>query len=86
MFGIRDGATEPSEGVVVVLEDDMHCLALMVDQLLGKQEIVIKSLGEALVKINGVAGGAILADGRISLILDAGGLIRMQREMSSRAA
>ncbi len=86
LFGIRDGATEPSEGVVVVLEDDTHCLALMVDQLLGKQEIVIKSLGEALVKINGVAGGAILADGRISLILDAGGLIRMQREMSSRAA
>jgi len=58
----------------------------MIDQLLGKQDIVIKSLGEALVKIPGVAGGAILADGRISLILDAGGLIQMQREMSSRAA
>ena len=36
--------------------------------------------------VPGVAGGAILADGRISLILDAGGLIQMQREMSSRAA
>ncbi len=86
LFGIEGGAIEPDQAVVVVLEDDMQCLALMVDQLLGKQEIVIKSLGDALVKINGVAGGAILADGRISLILDAGGLIRMQREMSSRAA
>jgi two-component system chemotaxis sensor kinase CheA len=86
LFVIDGGATEPSQAVVVVLEDDRQCLALMVDELLGKQEIVIKSLGEALVKINGVAGGAILADGRISLILDAGALIRMQREMSSRAA
>ena len=53
----------------------------MVDELLGKQEIVIKSLGEALVNIAGVAGGAILADGRISLILDAGGLMTLQRNV-----
>jgi two-component system chemotaxis sensor kinase CheA len=86
LFGIAGAATEPSEGVVVVLEDGLQCLALMVDQLLGKQEIVIKSLGDALVKISGVAGGAILADGRVSLILDAGGLMRLRREMSSRAA
>ena len=48
---------------------------------------MIKSLGEALVNITGVAGGAILADGRISLILDARGLMRLkQRETPSYAA
>ena len=86
LFSIPGAVTDPSEGVVVVLEDDLQCLALMVDELLGKQEIVIKSLGEALVNIAGVAGGAILADGRISLILDAGGLMTLQRNVSSRAA
>jgi two-component system chemotaxis sensor kinase CheA len=86
LFGIPGALAEPSQGVVVVLEDDLQCLALMVDELLGKQEIVIKSLGEALVNIAGVAGGAILADGRISLILDAGGLMTLQRNISSRAA
>ena len=86
LFGIGGAVTEPSDSVVVVLEDDLQCLALMVDELLGKQEIVIKSLGEALVSISGVAGAAILADGRISLILDAGGLMTLQRNAASRAA
>lgn len=86
LFGIAGGVTEPSHGVVVVLEDDLQCLALMVDHLVGKQQIVIKSLGEEFVRITGVAGGAILADGRIRLILDAGGLMRLQQDVSSRAA
>jgi two-component system chemotaxis sensor kinase CheA len=45
-----------------------------VDDLLGKQEVVIKNLGEGLGKIPGIAGGAILGDGRVGLILDMGGL------------
>jgi len=45
--------------------------------LLGKQEVVIKGLGEMFTGVRGVAGGAILGDGRIGLILDAGGLISL---------
>lgn len=86
LFDIASAVDEPSQGVVVIVEDDLQRLALMVDALIGKQEIVIKSLGEALVKIAGVAGGAILGDGRVGLILDAGELIRFQRNMSARAA
>ena len=87
LFRIPAAVTNPDEAVVIVLEDHPRHMALMVDQLLGKQEIVIKSLGEALVNIAGVAGGAILADGRISLILDARGLMRLkQREAPSYAA
>ena len=87
LFRIPAAVTNPDEAVVIVLEDHPRHMALMVDQLLGKQEIVIKSLGEALVNITGVAGGAILADGRISLILDARGLMRLkQREAPSYAA
>jgi two-component system chemotaxis sensor kinase CheA len=87
LFSIPAAVSNPDEAVVIVLEDHPRHMALMVDQLLGKQEIVIKSLGEALVNITGVAGGAILADGRISLILDARGLMRLrQREAPSYAA
>ena len=50
-------------------------MALVVDELIGKQEVVIKSLGETFRNVRGVAGGAILGDGRIGLILDAGGLL-----------
>jgi two-component system chemotaxis sensor kinase CheA len=46
----------------------------MVDDVLGKQEVVIKSLGESLRNIVGVAGGAILGDGRVGLILDMEGI------------
>jgi len=47
-----------------------------VDELLGKQEVVIKSLGESFKQVTGVAGGAILGDGRVGLILDLDGICR----------
>jgi two-component system chemotaxis sensor kinase CheA len=46
----------------------------MVDEVIGKQEVVIKSLGETMKRIQGVAGGAILGDGRVGLILDMEGI------------
>jgi two-component system chemotaxis sensor kinase CheA len=52
-------------------------LALLVDELLGQQQVVIKPLSGALAKTPGVSGGAVLGDGRVGLILDAAGLIRL---------
>jgi two-component system chemotaxis sensor kinase CheA len=46
----------------------------MVDDFIGKQEVVIRSLGETLKNIPGVAGGAILGDGRVGLVLDLDGV------------
>jgi two-component system chemotaxis sensor kinase CheA len=46
-----------------------------VDELLGQQQVVIKSLGAGLGQISGISGGAILGDGNVSLILDVPGLI-----------
>jgi two-component system chemotaxis sensor kinase CheA len=48
----------------------------LVDDLIGKQEVVIKSLGESLKNVNGIAGCAILGDGRVGLILDMAGIYR----------
>jgi two-component system chemotaxis sensor kinase CheA len=49
----------------------------VIDELLGKDEYVIKNLGQGLENIDGVAGGAILADGRVGLILDVHGIFNL---------
>jgi two-component system chemotaxis sensor kinase CheA len=60
----------PAHAIVVVVEagNDQRCL--LVDELVGKQEVVIKALGETFAGRTGFAGAAILGDGRVSLILD----------------
>ncbi|MBA3011041.1 MAG: chemotaxis protein CheA [Proteobacteria bacterium] len=62
------------EGLVVVVESKDEKRALLIDELLGKDEYVIKSLGKNLEDVEGIAGGAILADGRVGLILDIHGI------------
>ncbi len=62
------------ENIVVVVENKDDQRGIVVDELLGKEEFVIKNLGESLKGIQGVAGGAILGDGRIGLIIDISGL------------
>ena len=86
VFGITGARSSPCEGTVVIVEDNGRAAALAVDELIGKQEVVIKSLGEAFGKVPGIAGAAILGDGRIGLILDAGGLVALVGAKTSRTA
>jgi two-component system chemotaxis sensor kinase CheA len=86
LFGLDGAVADPCQATVVVIEDDDRRVALQVDELLGKQEVVIKSLGGAFAHVRGVAGGAILGDGRVGLILDAGGLIALKDARASAAA
>ncbi len=76
VFGLQPRFADPREGVLVVaeLEDQRYCL--LVDELIGKQEVVIKTLGKMFQNVTGVAGGAILGDGRVGLILDLERLFR----------
>ena len=69
--------TDPTEGIVVVVESGEHARCLLVDELIGKQEVVIKSLGGALKKNAALAGGAILGDGRVALILNVDALVKL---------
>jgi two-component system chemotaxis sensor kinase CheA len=70
VFGVVPKSYEAAASLVVVAESGPSRFCLLVDDMLGKQEVVIKSLGEALKKVRGIAGGAILGDGRVGLILD----------------
>jgi two-component system chemotaxis sensor kinase CheA len=70
-------STDASEGIVVVIESGEQTRCLLVDELIGKQEVVIKSLGGTLKKNPSLAGGAVLGDGRVGLILNVDSLVRL---------
>ena len=86
VFNISGARNRISEGTVVICHESGRVVALAVDELLGKQEVVIKSLGEMFKHIRGIAGGAILGDGRIGLILDTGGLLSLVGKTTSQVA
>ena len=69
-FRVQPRTEEAAESVLVVAESGGQRFCLLVDDLIGKQEVVIKSLGDTFKQAAGVAGGAILGDGRVGLILD----------------
>jgi two-component system, chemotaxis family, sensor kinase CheA len=69
-FGVTPVSEDPAQSVLVVAEAGERRFCLVVDELIGKQEVVIKSLGEMFHDVQGIAGGAILGDGRVGLILD----------------
>ncbi|HEX2855071.1 MAG TPA: chemotaxis protein CheA [Opitutaceae bacterium] len=74
-FGIAHDAEHPSDGIVVIVEHSGKISALLVDEMVSKQEVVIKNLGAFMQNLPGVAGGAILGDGNIALILDPASLL-----------
>lgn len=69
-FNVSGARTDPWEGILILAENEFRDVAVLVDDIVGKQEVVIKNLGEEFQHVKGVSGGAILGDGRIGLILD----------------
>lgn len=83
LFNVSTAKADPTDAVVVVVEDEGSKIGLLADDLLGQQSIVIKSLGEAMQNTEGVAGGAIMSNGNVALILDVAGLIRAAQNAST---
>ena len=77
LFGVVPTSENPADSLLVIVEEDDKRCCLLVDELLAQQQVVIKNLGEGLGRVKGVSGGAIMGDGRISLILDVPGLIEL---------
>jgi two-component system, chemotaxis family, sensor kinase CheA len=74
LFNIKSDSFNPWEGLVVVVEYQDRQICLFLDELLGKEEVVIKSLGDTLKDTKAIAGGAIMGDGKVGLILDMAGI------------
>ena len=83
LFGIESAIEDPAQGLLVIVGDEERRCALLVDELLGQQQVVAKSLTRAVGKIPGVSGGAILGDGQVGLILDTGEVAAQARQTSS---
>ncbi len=77
VFGTNARATELVDGLLVVVEGDGHKIGLFVDDLLGQQQVVIKSLETNYQRVDGISGATILGDGAVALILDVPSLIRL---------
>ncbi|MGZ5050813.1 MAG: chemotaxis protein CheA [Methylobacter sp.] len=77
IFNVNSGdPTKSKEGVLVVVEGQGELCCLLVDELLGQQQVVIKSLEANYRRVEGVSGATILGDGSVALILDVPGLVR----------
>lgn len=78
VFSVPRGDEEPS-AIMVVVEAEGGRIALLVDELLGQQQVVVKNLEANYRKVNDVSGATIMGDGRVALILDIGSLVRRTR-------
>jgi len=83
IFAIEPKFTDPSQGIVVILEADGKKAALLVDALVGQQQVVVKNLESNFRKVAGISGATILGDGGVSLILDVSALLRSSRQLNA---
>jgi two-component system chemotaxis sensor kinase CheA len=83
LFGIEPDSRDIADGLLVVLEADGRRVAMLVDELLAQQQVVIKSLETNFKQVAGLAGATIHGDGTVALILDVPGLIRTFLERQS---
>ncbi len=88
IFNISNAITDPTKGLIVLLENNKQKLGLVVDELVGQQQVVIKSLEENSDPVDGIGGATILGDGKVSLILDVAKLsnIAASQKISQKAA
>jgi two-component system, chemotaxis family, sensor kinase CheA len=80
LFDVHDAMTDLTAGLLVVIGDGQQRSALFVDDLLTQTQVVTKLLGKGVNNIPGVAGGAIMSDGTVGLILDTAGIVNMARQ------
>lgn len=81
LLGFDNGAIHDGECSVVIVEASNRRAGLIVDNLIGQQEIMIKSLGSLLKGLKGIAGATVLGDGTVALIIDVAGLLSEGREL-----
>lgn len=80
VFNIKPKITDPTEGILVLLETEGKKVALFVDELVGQHQVVIKSLETNYRKVVGVSGATIMGDGRVAMIMDVGSLVKLSQQ------
>ena len=80
VFSVADARTDPTQGIVVILHGEGKRFALLVDQLVGQHQVVVKNLETNYRKVPGISAATILGDGSVALIVDVAALQRANRE------
>jgi len=83
IFGLQAESTTLDKGLLVVVEAEGKKVAMFVDDLLGQQQVVIKSLETNYKKVEGLSGATILGDGTVALILDITGLFDLSKKIAT---
>ncbi len=81
IFDIAPRYTDPTQGILVIVETEGKKACLFVDELVGQQQVVVKNLESNYRKVTGISGATILGDGGVSLILDVTALVRSSRQL-----
>jgi two-component system chemotaxis sensor kinase CheA len=87
IFKVAGGIDDPTKALVIIVEmEDSSKMGLVVDEIIGQQQVVIKSLEENFDPIRGVGAATILGNGRVSLILDVAGIKYIAEHETQRPA
>jgi two-component system chemotaxis sensor kinase CheA len=86
IFNVQQKKPKSSDGVIVVVERQGVLCGLFVDELLGPQQVVVKSLEANYRRVEGISGATILGDGSVALILDVPGLVRFSNRQTLACA
>lgn len=86
VFALKPEHTLPTKAILLILETEGEQVAVMVDEILGQQQVVIKSMEQNFRKVEGIAGATILGDGTVGFILDVRGVLEIARRGAPVAA
>ena len=81
VFNIKNAILDPTQGIIIVVHSGGHTACILIDEVVGNQQIVVKSLSEYLGKVEGISGCSILGDGTVSFIIDTGKLLSLRLEV-----
>jgi two-component system chemotaxis sensor kinase CheA len=79
VFDVPREKAADGNGIMVIVEAEGGRVAVLVDELLGQQQVVVKNLESNYRKVPNISGATIMGDGRVALILDVGALVRLSR-------
>jgi two-component system chemotaxis sensor kinase CheA len=86
VFDVSGAQTDPTAGILVIVQADESRFALLVDELLGQHQVVVKNLETNYRKVPGISAATILGDGSVAFIVDVGAMPRIQRAHAARSS
>ena len=86
VFDVAGAQTQPTQGILVIVQADDARFALLVDELLGQHQVVVKNLETNYRKVPGISAATILGDGSVAFIIDVGAMPRIQRAQAASVA